>query len=114
MWDKIKIRFTKHEMWALTWAERLPFFALFFATSLWVWMFLPVLLISPALIFLIENWPMLYAVISLFLCLPLLIYMAPWFFRWYFICVGLMFGRGKMASSKRMELVERLKLLTET
>jgi hypothetical protein len=30
---------------------------------------------------------------------------APWFFRWYFIAVGLMFGRTAMADRKEAELV---------
>ena len=29
----------------------------------------------------------------------------PWFFRWYFIAVGLMFGRTAMADRKEAELV---------
>jgi hypothetical protein len=30
---------------------------------------------------------------------------APWFFRWYFIAVGLMFGRRAMADQKEAELM---------
>ncbi len=30
---------------------------------------------------------------------------APWFFRWYFIAVGLSFGRTEMADRKKAELI---------
>ena len=33
---------------------------------------------------------------------------APWFFRWYFIAVSLMFGRHAMADRKKAELVDAI------
>lgn len=111
--DKFKILFTKHELWALKWAQRLPLFALFWAATLWVWIIIPVLLTSPVLIFLFNNWPIVNAVAGLLLGMAFLFFIGPWFFRWYFICTSLMFGRSKMSNTKRTELKGRLKLLNK-
>jgi hypothetical protein len=102
----VKERFAHHELWALDMAERLPFFAIFFAASLWVWAIpcLPVLII---LTFLSIKWPLL----NLLTALPsiaLLLLVAPWFFRWYFISVSLMLGKTGMAAEKRKQILGRL------
>jgi hypothetical protein len=35
-------------------------------------------------------------------------FVAPWFFRWYFIAASLMFGKTGMAEAKRKDLEKRL------
>ena len=47
----------------------------------------------------------MYLIATLFLVLPALFFAAPWFFRWYFIAVALMFNRPGMADRKESELV---------
>jgi len=59
-------------------------------------------------VFLLENAGILGAVINMVLGIGGLIILAPWFFRWYFICAGLMFGRTKMAQTKEDEINNRL------
>ena len=43
-----------------------------------------------------------------------LIFVAPWFFRWYFIAVGLMFGRTAMADRKEAELIAAIAAFDRT
>jgi hypothetical protein len=103
----VRDRFTKHELWALTLAERWPFFALFFAATLWVW----ALPLVPVLAFFVLGtlrWPLVTFVPGLVLGMALCFFVAPWFFRWYFVSVGLMFGRTGMARRKSQSLLQRL------
>ena len=118
----IKINFTKHEIWALTWAQRLPLFAAFFAGSLWVWPFIPALVAVAVFILIVavfpnfpvfmNGWPLPFAIVGALVGNAFLLSVAPWSFRWYFISAGLMFGRRKMANKKMEELKRRLAALT--
>jgi hypothetical protein len=110
----IKLKFTRHEIWALNAARRVPLFALFAFGTLWIWFFLPMIPIGILFAVLLVNTGIFGAVLSMVIGLGGLASLAPWFFRWYFICAGLMFGRTKMAQSKDNELSDRLELLVGT
>jgi hypothetical protein len=87
----------------------LPFLALFFAASLWIWS-LSILPFLVLLGLLMVQWPVASFVPVIILGIGGCFFVAPWFFRWYSISVGLMFGRAKMASSKRTDIEKRLAL----
>jgi hypothetical protein len=100
-------RFTRHELWALKMAERMPFFALFFAATLWIWSlpFLPLLALYGVLM---SRLPVLTLLPSLIFGMAFFFFVAPWFFRWYFLSAGLMLGRTNMATTKRDQLERQL------
>ncbi|MEM9910412.1 MAG: hypothetical protein AAF922_06470 [Pseudomonadota bacterium] len=110
----IRLKFTRHEIWALKAAQREPFFALFVFATLWLWFFLPMLPIGILSVVLLENTGIFGAVFIMVLGVAGLVILVPWFFRWYFICAGLMFGRSKMAQSKENEVLDRLERLEGT
>ncbi|MEO1473633.1 MAG: hypothetical protein AAFS03_06790 [Pseudomonadota bacterium] len=111
-WTKLK--FTRHEIWAVKAARKVPLFALFAFGTLWLWFFLPMIPIGILSVFLLENMGIFGTVFNMVLGLGGLVIIAPWFFRWYFICAGLMFGRTKMAQSKENEVLDRLERLVGT
>ena len=88
--------------------------ALFAFGTLWPWVILPMIPIGAFSVFLFEKMGIFGAVLNLFLGLGLLVIIAPWFFRWYFVCAGLMFGRTEMAQSKQNEVSDRLERLVGT
>ena len=110
----IKLKFTRHEIWALKVARKLPLFAIFAFGTLWLWFILPMIPIGIMSVVLLENTGTFGAVFNMVLGLGGLAIIAPWFFRWYFICAGLMSGRTKMAQSKENEVSDRLKRLEGT
>ncbi len=110
----IKLQFTRHEIWALKASRKVPLFALFAFGTLWLWFFLPMIPIGIMSVVLLENTGIYGAVFNMVLGLGGLAIIAPWFFRWYFICAGLMFGRTKMAQSKENEVSDRLTRLVGT
>lgn len=65
-------------------------------------------------LFLLFNTGLFGAVFNMVLGLGFLALVAPWFFRWYFICLGLFFGSTQMAQSKEKELLGRLEQLVGT
>jgi hypothetical protein len=103
----IAIRFTCHELWALRLSEQFPFFSIFLAGTLWLWAlpFLPLLALGGVSM---VKWPIMASVFTLVLGLMFLFFVAPWFFRWYFISVSLMMGYTNMATKKREQLEHRL------
>lgn len=60
---------------------------------------------------LLKNTGIFGAVFNMVLGLGGLAILAPWFFRWYFVCAGLMFGRTDLAQSKEKEVSDRLERL---
>ena len=105
----LALRFSRHEARALKAARRAPFFAIFAPWKLLlVWLFLPGILIGLLGALLILEGGKIGAGVALFIGMGLVILIAPWFFRWYFICVGLRFGRTGMAQSKENEISERI------
>lgn len=100
-------RFARHELWALKLAERIPFFALFFAATLWIWSlpFLPLLALYGVLM---VRWPVLTLLPTLIFAAAFFFFVVPWVFRWYFLSAGLMFGRTNMAATKRHQLERQL------
>jgi len=110
----IKLKFTRHEIWALKAARLVPLFGLFAFSTLWLWFFLPMIPISILSAVLLWKTGIFGAVLSMVIGLGGLAILVPWFFRWYFICAGLMFGRTKMAQSKDSELSNRLERLIGT
>ena len=110
----VQLQFTRHEAWALKAARRVPLFALFAFGTLCLWFFLPMIPIGTLLVLLLEKTGIFGAIIKMALGIGSLAIIAPWFFRWYFICAGLMFGRTKMAQSKENEVADRLERLVST
>lgn len=108
----IELRFARHEAWTLKAARRVPLFGLFAFMTLWVWFFLPMTPIGILSVFLLEKTGILGAIVNMVVGIGGVAVVAPWFFRWYFICAGLMIGRTKMAQSKENEISGRLKRLT--
>lgn len=98
-------------MWALKVARKIPIFSLFAFGTLWVWLFVPMIPIGIISIYLLENAGILGAIVNMVVGIGGLALIAPWFFRWYFVCAGLMFGRKKMFQAKEDETSARLKRL---
>lgn len=107
MKNRVKSHFARHELWALNMAERMPFLAIFFAASLWI-RAIPCVPVLVAYGFLMLKWPILTSVPSLVLGLAFCFFVAPWFFRWYFLALGLMLGKTGMAATKRKQLEQGL------
>ena len=110
----LQLRFTRHEMWALKASRKVPIFSLFAFGTLWIWFFVPMIPIGIFSVFLLENAGVLGAVINMVIGIGGLALIAPWFFRWYFVCAGLMFGRKKMAQKKEDDISARLTRLMST
>lgn len=112
--QSLQIRFIRHEIWALKASRKIPIFSLFAFGTLWIWFFVPMIPIGFFSIFLLENAGVLGAVVNTVIGIGGLALIAPWFFRWYFVCAGLMFGRKKMAQAKEEDTSARLKRLMTT
>lgn len=100
--------FARHELWAVETAMRFPFFALFIHATLWVWGLLavPVLIV----LLLVLGGSVIGAAIMTAITLPFLLAFFLWFSRWYFLCVGLVCGRRRMAENKLRQVRLRLGL----
>ncbi len=107
----IKLQFTRHEAWTLKAARRVPLLALFAFGTLWVWFFLPMIPFGILALVLLEKAGIFGAILNMVLGIGALAIVAPWFFRWYFICAGLMIGRPKMAQLKEDDVSDRLERL---
>ncbi|EEA93643.1 hypothetical protein [Pseudovibrio sp. JE062] len=107
----VALKFTQHELWAINFALLRPQLSLFGAASLWVWIFPPLLSLGLLLGYMMENFPAAGSVVNLVIGLPGLLILAYWVFRWYFICLTLMFGRRTMAEKKRAEVNARIQKL---
>lgn len=116
IWRKITLRRHKGELAALRLSRRLgPLAGFPIFLSIFFWWFtlnLPAAVLGLVALSLMESSAQGKALIGGALYLPLSIYAlivlcaaAPWFFRWYFIAVGLMFGRTAMADRKEAELI---------
>lgn len=118
LFDWILLKFTRHEAWAIKSARRVPLLALFVFGTLWLWVFLPMIPIGILFVYLLEEngtLGALGAILYMFLstvAIVGLVVIFLWLARWYFICVGLMFGRTKMAQAKEQEVSARLERLT--
>ncbi|KZK97167.1 hypothetical protein [Pseudovibrio sp. Ad26] len=110
----IKLKFSRHELWAINFGLGLPFLSLFGVVSLWVWLFIPMIPIGVFLALLMKNFPLVGSLLNLLIAVPVMLVFAYWFFRWYFICLTLMFGRRKMAEKKKEEVVARIEKLLST
>lgn len=120
----VKLNFTRHEIWVLTVARRFPPFALFAMGTLFVWGFVPAILIAPLSLALMAPISLVlgsyafivWAIVSFVIGMPILFFLvvilSPWYFRWYFVCAGLFLGRKKMAQKKEDDLNKRLARLT--
>jgi cell division protein FtsW (lipid II flippase) len=104
----LRLRFTLHEAWALRNAEKLPLFSIFVFGTLWVWFFIPALFFGVPLTLLLVSLGPLGNAIYFSLGFGGMVFLVPWFFRWYFICLGLMFGSGTLARAKEKEISSRL------
>jgi len=116
LWLKLKFYFVKHEFWVLNWAAQIPLLALFVAATLWIWLFLPAIILTLSLVIIsimFDNSSVFeqFAIATSPLNIALLLLITLWFFRWYFICVALMFGKTKLAANKRADLLQRFEKL---
>ncbi|CTQ55025.1 hypothetical protein LP7551_03565 [Roseibium album] len=91
--------------------EKFPILSLFVFGTLWIWFFLPALLFGIPLTLLLENLGIFGKAIQFVLGFGGMVFLVPWFFRWYFICLGLMFGGGTLAQAKEKEISSRLQRL---
>lgn len=114
LFDWIHLKFTRHEAWAIKSARRVPLLAIFAVVTLWLWVLLPMIPISILSVYLLQEMRALWAILSMFLGPVGLVVMFLWLARWYIICLGLMFGRNKMAQAKEKEVAARLERLTNT
>ncbi len=112
LYIRSKLQFTRHEAWALKAARKAPLFALFAVATLCVWLVLPMFLLGILLFILLEKAGILGAIICMVLGIVCLAIIAPWFFRWYFICAGLMIGRTRMADIKEEDISARFDRLS--
>jgi glucan phosphoethanolaminetransferase (alkaline phosphatase superfamily) len=112
MWQDIKLDFATHELWVLKQAKKLPIMGMFFVATLLFCGIIPLLLITPLHVFLIETFPKWYP-ISRLLLLPILVMVYIWVMRWYIICIALVFGARGMARRKEEELIKRIERLGE-
>ena len=111
---RTRIRFLRHEAWALRTAKRYPLLAIYAFITLWIWILVAALPFGLSALVLMEFGGRLGAAISIFPAAAGLILLLPWFFRWYFICAGLMFGKGTLAKRKEIELSQELEGLNQT
>ncbi|MFV1600449.1 MULTISPECIES: hypothetical protein [unclassified Phaeobacter] len=109
-----KLRFVRHEAWVLKVARRVPLLAIFAFGTLWIWFFLPMIPVGILSVLLLEKTGIFGAIVNMVLGIGVLVLFAPWFFRWYFICAGLMWGRTRMAQSKEDEVSDRIMRLTRS
>lgn len=120
MWRRVTLRRHRSELRALGFARRVWPFSLFpivLNLMFWWFVFCMVALAPLALgMGLIEIDFLLARILGIgllaavgfsgLIILPTASpWIAAWFFRWYFIAAGLMFGRTKMADKKEAELV---------
>ena len=105
------LQFTGHEAWALKFARDVPFVAPFVFGTLWLWIFGPGGILGT---YMIENADAFGEVFLQITGAVGTVAIAPWFFRWAFICNGLMIGRTKMAQSKEQDISARLEWLTRS
>ncbi|WP_426240254.1 hypothetical protein [Pararhizobium sp. DWP1-1-3] len=114
--NRLKFHFTRHDLWALRTAIRLPLTAVCLPLMIaFFWVFLPVSM----LVFLgavtggslgLAADKIILPMIAVLLCVTLVgvIRAIGWFFEWYFIAAGLMLGRTGMAKQKLKKLRQQL------
>lgn len=105
---KLAFAFTRHENWAIKAALRYPLFSIFAAATLWVWFFVPGLVIGIFYIGLLKSAILAGSLFGFIVGPIFLMLFAPWLFQWYFICIGLMFGKPRAAHNKALKVSERL------
>ena len=123
LWRKITLRRHRSELRALSMARRLGPFAIFpiflNLTYWWFAMILPALVFgTPGLVLVSSDVPGIslvggplyllagsFYILASIYALAAICIAAPWFFHWYLIAVGLMFGRTAMADKKETDLI---------
>ncbi len=113
-------RFLRHELWAIQTARRIGILSIFIHATLWIWAFLPTIVAVILIALAYESAPQFWdafhipgvrivvSILGLIVGTTAMIVIAPWYFGWYFICVGLMFGKGKMAAAKQERVLAAL------
>lgn len=87
---------------------RVPFAAIFLFATLWPWFLVPALILAPLFILAVEMGGVVGAIFSLCIGFAALFLVGLWFFPWSFLCVGLMFGRPRLAQVMADDLEARL------
>ncbi|WP_052245425.1 hypothetical protein [Halocynthiibacter namhaensis] len=111
MWKQVKIAFRRHEYWVIRTAQKIPFLAIFIFATLTIWIIplLPLIVLISLPMAVESLWIGIpWAILMLFLAMAGMFFVAPWYFRWCFICFGLMRGRTEIAENKENELKETL------
>lgn len=119
LWRWITLRRHRSELQALGMARRLGPLAMLPISIIlgfwWLALNLPAMLVAIPAISLMYSTEQTRRVIGGALYVPLsfyaiwvLCFAAPWLFRWYFVAVGLTFGRPAMADRKEAELIANI------
>ncbi|WP_138466407.1 hypothetical protein [Poseidonocella sp. HB161398] len=103
----VMMRFARHEAWAIRTAMKAPLFSTHVSATLWIWTF-PVIPASLPLVLLSGHALIPAAILGMVASILFLAAAAPWFFRWGFICMGLMAGRRELAQKKQKAVLARL------
>jgi hypothetical protein len=116
-WRKITLRRHKGELRALRTARAFPLLAIFpIGRTVGFWWFalcaafvLPPyvlgLVLTGSAIPLAQGLGSAVLILVQVFAFVALVFVAPWFFRWYFISAGLMLGRAAMADRKEAQLL---------
>ncbi len=113
LWRWITYHRHRSELWALGLAMKEPVLAIFpILTTVGFWWGLIALFVILPTMLLLEvlgrTGRLILAVLGIPALVALLAVVATWFFRWYFIAAGLMFGRRAMAQVKEKALLETI------
>jgi hypothetical protein len=116
LWRNITLRRHRSELRALRTARLMPLIAIFpIFLTVGGWYFLLAGIPSLVLFLLTQVLyglsPLLGAIVfavTSIIAIVALCVIAPWFFRWYFIAAGMMFGRMDMADRKEAALIAEI------
>ncbi|WP_421983542.1 hypothetical protein [Roseibium sp.] len=100
----LKSRFLRHEMWALRRSIDWPILSIFILGSLNLWWLVPGFFFSALCLLLSVTGHAVTAVIMGALGAMIIVPAFVRFFQWYFMSVGLMIGSGTLAHGRLAEL----------
>lgn len=107
-WQKL-IKLFERQEFAIKWAIRLPFFSIFvFGFFMLPWFFALAVPASITTILAITFAIPAFSILNMIVGVLGLVIIAPWFVHRYFICVGLMLDRPRMAQAKLEYLEQKL------
>ena len=124
MWQKLNIRFLRHETWAIQKSIDNPKNSLLYVATTWIWIIALWFASLPAIIYWNETYVGELDFLNIFYTSPVwsasslalaIIWMiaAIWWVHFYLICASLMFGSQKIAQAKLAKTQAKLKALTD-